>query len=104
MLQRGRALSSAEANVVCRPHLHIGAFNFSFDDFFRTATGNLQLYDYQRRLMRLGATAGSPTWTARVLSLRDAADLGLFRLAWLETFLRAADAVGSAQPTSAAQP
>jgi CRISPR-associated endonuclease/helicase Cas3 len=55
-------------------------------------------------LMRLGETDGSPSWTARVLSLRDAADLGLFRLAWLETLLRAADAIGSARPTQAAQP
>lgn len=55
-------------------------------------------------LMRLGETDGSPSWTARVLSLRDDADLGLFRLAWLETLLRAADAIGSSRPTSAAQP
>jgi CRISPR-associated endonuclease/helicase Cas3 len=46
-------------------------------------------------LMRLGEADGSPSWTARVLSLRDATDLGLFRLAWLETLLRSADAVGS---------
>jgi CRISPR-associated endonuclease/helicase Cas3 len=47
--------------------------------------------------MRLGETNGIPSWTARVLSLRDAADLGPFRLAWLETLLRAADAEGSKQ-------
>lgn len=46
-------------------------------------------------LMRLGETNGVPSWTARVLSLRDAANLGLFRLAWLESILRAADAEGS---------
>lgn len=46
-------------------------------------------------LMRLGETNCMPSWTARVLSLRDASGLGLFRLAWLETLLRAADAEGS---------
>lgn len=55
-------------------------------------------------LMRLGETNGVPSWTARVLALRDAPDLGLFRLAWLETLLRSADAIGSAQPAPAAQP
>ncbi len=47
--------------------------------------------------MRLGETNGAPSWTARFLALRDADDLGLFRLAWLETLLRAADAEGSKQ-------
>lgn len=47
--------------------------------------------------MRLGETNGAPSWTARMLALRDAPDLGLFRLAWLETLLRAADAEGSKQ-------
>ncbi len=54
-----------------------------------------QLPPLDLSLMRLGETDGSPSWTARVLSLRDATDLGLFRLAWLETLLRAADAEGS---------
>ncbi|HEY9249754.1 MAG TPA: CRISPR-associated endonuclease Cas3'', partial [Rariglobus sp.] len=48
-------------------------------------------------LMRLGEADGAPSWTARVIALRDANDLGLFRLAWLETILRAADAEGSKQ-------
>jgi hypothetical protein len=30
-----------------------------------------------------------------MIALRDSPALGLFRLAWLETFLRAADAEGS---------
>ena len=47
--------------------------------------------------MRLGETNGAPSWTARMLTLRDAPDLGLFRLAWLETLLRSADAEGSKQ-------
>ena len=63
-----------------------------------------QLPPLDLSLMRLGETNGAPSWTARMLALRDAADLGLFRLAWLETLLRAADAVGSTRPTSAAQP
>lgn len=54
-----------------------------------------QLPPLDLSLMRLGETNGAPSWTARVLSLRDASDLGLFRLAWLETLLRAADAEGS---------
>ncbi len=45
--------------------------------------------------MQLGEQDGRPSWTARMLSLRDAETLGLFRLAWLETLLRAADAEGS---------
>lgn len=56
-----------------------------------------QLPPLDLSLMRLGETDGAPSWTARVLALRDAADLGLFRLAWLETLLRAADAEGSKQ-------
>jgi len=47
--------------------------------------------------MRLGEINGAPSWTARMLTLRDAPDLGLFRLAWLETLLRSADAEGSKQ-------
>ena len=45
--------------------------------------------------MQLGEQDGRPSWTARMLSLRDSEALGLFRLAWLETLLRAADAEGS---------
>lgn len=46
-------------------------------------------------VMRMGETNGSPSWSARVLALRDDPNLGIFRLAWLETLLRSADAVGS---------
>ncbi len=45
--------------------------------------------------MLLGEQDGRPSWTGRVLTLRDSPALGLFRLAWLETILRAADAEGS---------
>ena len=45
--------------------------------------------------MQMGDQAGRPSWTSRMLTLRDATHLGLFRLAWLETLLRAADAEGS---------
>ncbi len=45
--------------------------------------------------MQMGEQNGRPSWTARALSLRDSPDIGLFRLAWLETILRAADAEGS---------
>jgi|GEM_PF-3221589 len=37
--------------------------------------------------------------SATVLSLRDSPTLGLFRLAWLETLLRSADAEGSKRLT-----
>jgi CRISPR-associated endonuclease/helicase Cas3 len=46
-------------------------------------------------VMRMGETNGSPSWSARVLALRDDPDLGIFRLAWLETMLRSADAGGA---------
>lgn len=45
--------------------------------------------------MQLGEQDGRPSWTARMLSLRDSETLGLFRLAWLESLLRSADAEGS---------
>ncbi len=45
--------------------------------------------------MQMGEQAGRSSWTARMLTLREAESLGLFRLAWLETLLRAADAEGS---------
>lgn len=45
--------------------------------------------------MQMGEQEGRPSWTSRMLTLRDAANLSLFRLAWLETLLRAADAEGS---------
>jgi len=45
--------------------------------------------------MQMGEQEGRPSWTARMLSLRNSPQLGLFRLAWLETVLRAADAEGS---------
>ncbi len=46
--------------------------------------------------MQMGEQDDRPSWTARVLTLRDSPQLGLFRLAWLETILRAADAIASA--------
>ena len=45
--------------------------------------------------MQMGDQAGKPSWTSRMLTLRDSPQLGLFRLAWLETLLRSADAEGS---------
>ncbi|HEY5891836.1 MAG TPA: CRISPR-associated endonuclease Cas3'' [Chthoniobacterales bacterium] len=46
--------------------------------------------------MQMGEQDGRPSWTARALTLRDSPQIGLFRIAWLETILRAADAAGSA--------
>jgi CRISPR-associated endonuclease/helicase Cas3 len=47
--------------------------------------------------IKMGEQNGAPSWSARTLSLRDDPQLGIFRLAWLETLLRAADAQGSKQ-------
>jgi CRISPR-associated endonuclease/helicase Cas3 len=42
--------------------------------------------------MQLGLSAeGRPSWAERMLRLRDASELGIFRLAYLESLLRAAD-------------
>ncbi len=47
--------------------------------------------------MKLGlGSDGEPSWTDRMLQLRDRADLGPFRLAFLETVLRAGDCRASA--------
>ncbi|HEY3963283.1 MAG TPA: DEAD/DEAH box helicase [Planctomycetaceae bacterium] len=47
--------------------------------------------------MQLGlGPDGQPSWADRVLRLRDRADLGIFRLAFLESLLRAADCRASA--------
>ncbi len=53
-------------------------------------------------LMEMGWDAAGepqrgPSWLARMIALRDRADLGPFRLAHLETLLRAADARASAR-------
>ena len=41
--------------------------------------------------MELGDGNGGPSWLARMIALRDAPSLGPFRLAFLESLLRAAD-------------
>jgi CRISPR-associated endonuclease/helicase Cas3 len=49
--------------------------------------------------MELGTSSnGQPSWAERMLKLRDAADLGPFRLAFLEALLRAADIRASRNP------
>ena len=45
--------------------------------------------------MDLGSTDGRPSWRARVERMRDDPRFGPFRLAYLETMLRAADARAS---------
>ena len=42
-------------------------------------------------LMEVGDGLAGPSWMARILALRDAPELGPFRLAFLETLLRVAD-------------
>ena len=41
--------------------------------------------------MLLGRTGGQPSWTERMLGLRDHKEFGPLKLAYLETVLRAAD-------------
>jgi CRISPR-associated endonuclease/helicase Cas3 len=49
--------------------------------------------------MKMGEGVHGPSWLARTVALRDRKDLGPFRLAYLETLLRAADARASRKPT-----
>ncbi len=54
---------------------------------------SLPAYTLALDLVELGCDGeGRPSWLERVLGLRDRADLGPFRLAYLEALLRAADA------------
>jgi CRISPR-associated endonuclease/helicase Cas3 len=50
------------------------------------------------RFMKMGEGPHGPSWLARAIALRDR--LGPFRLAFLETLLRAADARASRNPTT----
>lgn len=50
--------------------------------------------------MKMGEGPHGPSWLARAIALRDRIDLGPFRLAYLETLLRAADARASREPTT----
>jgi CRISPR-associated endonuclease/helicase Cas3 len=54
--------------------------------------------------MELGATDGRASWTQRALTLRDRADLGVFRLAFLEALVRLADWRASQQAADAGVP
>jgi len=49
--------------------------------------------------MKMGEGEHGPSWLARTVALRDRIDLGPFRLAYLETLLRAADARASRETT-----
>jgi CRISPR-associated endonuclease/helicase Cas3 len=50
--------------------------------------------------MKMGEGKYGPSWLARTVALRDRIDLGPFRLAYLETLLRAADARASRETTT----
>ena len=47
-----------------------------------------------------GGADGKKSWLERMIELRDRADLGVFRLAFLESLIRAADVRASAKPIS----
>lgn len=53
--------------------------------------------------LRMGAAATRPSYTAAALALRDRADLGPLRLAYLEALVRMADWRASAKPSSPAE-
>jgi len=46
--------------------------------------------------MLIGGNGGGPSWLARMLRLRD--KIGVFRLAYMEALIRAADGRASAAP------
>lgn len=99
----------------------------TFDAFFRQATATEQNpdgnapYAYQRRLAcgeRSRTACGEPSGisdsasemrgmpcTSRLISIPTGlGKTAAVVLAWLETLLRAADAVGSTRPTTSSQP
>lgn len=51
-------------------------------------------------VMAMGEREGRPSWSARVLDLRDRPDMGPFRLGYLEAVVRLADWAASASPFS----
>lgn len=57
-------------------------------DGFKLDLGYMKMGDDERR---------GPSWLARMLALRDSSEFGPFRLAYLETLLRAADSRASAE-------
>jgi CRISPR-associated endonuclease/helicase Cas3 len=50
--------------------------------------------------MLLGSAGGAPSWLERMIRLRDNERLGVFRLAYLECLIRAADMQASAHPVN----
>ena len=52
------------------------------------------------KVMELGGSGAAPSWVERALGLRDRADLGPFRLGFLEAIVRLADWRASASPTA----
>lgn len=50
-------------------------------------------------IMEMGERDGRPSWSARALQLRDRADLGPFRLGFLEAVVRLSDWAASASPS-----
>jgi CRISPR-associated endonuclease/helicase Cas3 len=54
-------------------------------------------------LLEIGEGEGGPSWTARMLTLRDRPDLGPFRLGTLEALVRLADWAASRTPGTGSQ-
>ena len=64
---------------------------------------NIPALTLDRGVLRLGSGEGGSSWTARACALRDRADLGPFRLAFLEAVVRVADWNASASYDDAAE-
>jgi CRISPR-associated endonuclease/helicase Cas3 len=60
-----------------------------------TGSITLPLTELDLSYMELGEGSRGPSWLARMLALRDDPNIGIFRLAFLETLLRVADWRGS---------
>ena len=74
-------------------HDHLPTVNLGGD------VGTIPSISLSLQCMEMGlGDDGAPSWTDRMLHLRDRVDIGIFRLAYLEALLRAADCRASAAP------
>ena len=63
-----------------------------------TDHGEIPMSTMDLSLMALGERSGKQSWVARTLALRDRADIGVFRLGFLEAIVRLADWEASRLP------